>query len=116
MIYMHKESELADVQKRFPATHYVLVDDKLRILSAVKASWGKRVTTVFVEQGHYATVPTRRDLLMGIDHARPQKKFTYPFTYIVNPRIFAENRGFESRHPDHLREARSFARGAGFFA
>jgi len=57
LIYMHKELELGDVRKRFPAAHYVLVDDKLRILSAVKASWGKRVTTVFVEQGHYATDP-----------------------------------------------------------
>ncbi len=57
LIYLHKEMELEDVKKRFPAPHYVLVDDKLRILSAVKASWGKRVTTVFVEQGHYATDP-----------------------------------------------------------
>jgi len=57
LIYLHKEKELGDVRKRFPAAHYVLIDDKLRILSAVKASWGKGVTTVFVEQGHYATDP-----------------------------------------------------------
>ncbi|MDB5103520.1 MAG: uncharacterized protein JWP91_1209 [Fibrobacteres bacterium] len=57
LIYMHKEMELADVRKRFPADHYVLVDDKLRILAAVKASWKSRVTTVFVEQGHYALDP-----------------------------------------------------------
>jgi FMN phosphatase YigB (HAD superfamily) len=55
LIYVHKESELADVERRFPADHYVLVDDKVRILSAVKAAWGERVTTVFPKQGHYAT-------------------------------------------------------------
>ena len=54
LIYMHKENELDDVKKRFPARHYVLVDDKLRILAAVKKAWTKRVTTVFVRQGHYA--------------------------------------------------------------
>jgi FMN phosphatase YigB (HAD superfamily) len=57
MIYVHKEVELADVERRFPADHYVLVDDKLRILTAVKAIWGKRITTVFVRQGHYALDP-----------------------------------------------------------
>ena len=55
LIYIHKEEELDDVESRYPADHYVLVDDKLRILTAVKARWGKRVTTVFVRQGHYAT-------------------------------------------------------------
>ena len=54
LIYVHKENELDDVEARFPADHYVLVDDKLRILSAVKTTWGDRVTTVFVQQGHYA--------------------------------------------------------------
>ncbi|HWZ44006.1 MAG TPA: HAD family hydrolase [Candidatus Saccharimonadales bacterium] len=54
LIYIHKEQELADVEKRFPADHYVLVDDKLRILTAVKKIWGARVTTVFPRQGHYA--------------------------------------------------------------
>jgi FMN phosphatase YigB (HAD superfamily) len=57
LIYVHKEQELADVEQRFPADHYVLVDDKVRILSAVKAIWGARVTTVFPKQGHYATDP-----------------------------------------------------------
>jgi FMN phosphatase YigB (HAD superfamily) len=57
LIYIHKEQELEDVVSRHPAEHYVLVDDKLRILSAVKASWGKRVTTVFPRQGHYALDP-----------------------------------------------------------
>ena len=54
MIYIHKEQELDDVEQRYPAEHYVLIDDKLRILSAVKTSWGSRVTTVFPRQGHYA--------------------------------------------------------------
>lgn len=54
LIYIHKESELADVKARYPADHYVLVDDKVRILAAVKKAWGKRVTTVFPRQGHYA--------------------------------------------------------------
>jgi FMN phosphatase YigB (HAD superfamily) len=54
LIYVHKEQELADVERRFPADRYVLVDDKVRILSAVKAAWGDRVTTVFPKQGHYA--------------------------------------------------------------
>jgi FMN phosphatase YigB (HAD superfamily) len=54
LIYAHKEQELDDVAQRFPADHYVMVDDKLRILAAIKIIWGRRVTTVFVRQGHYA--------------------------------------------------------------
>lgn len=54
LIYIHKEKELDDVEKRFPADRYVLVDDKLRILTEVKKIWGPKVTTVFVRQGHYA--------------------------------------------------------------
>ena len=54
LIYIHKELELDDVEARFPARHYVLVDDKVRILTAVKAVWGERLTTVFPRQGHYA--------------------------------------------------------------
>lgn len=54
LIYVHKEHQLADVEERYPAAHYVLVDDKLRILTAVKAIWRERVTTVFPRQGHYA--------------------------------------------------------------
>src|ERR1043166_5473306 len=57
LIYVHKEQELEDVEQRYPAQHYVLVDDKLRILTAVKKFWSSRVTTVFVRQGHYATDP-----------------------------------------------------------
>ena len=58
LIYIHKEQELDDVEKRYPARHYVLVDDKLRILTAVKKVWGARVTTVFPRRG--TTPSTRR--------------------------------------------------------
>lgn len=57
MIFVHKETELAYVQHHYPARHYVVLDDKLRILSAIKREWGERVTTVFVRQGHYANDP-----------------------------------------------------------
>jgi len=54
LIYIHKEQELDDVERRYPAEHYVLVDDKIRILTAIKKVWSDRVTTVFPRQGHYA--------------------------------------------------------------
>jgi FMN phosphatase YigB (HAD superfamily) len=54
LIYVHKEAELADVEAKYPAEHYVMVDDKVRLLTAMKKYWGKRVTTVFPRQGHYA--------------------------------------------------------------
>jgi FMN phosphatase YigB (HAD superfamily) len=54
LIYIHKELELDDVEAKYPATHYVMVDDKVRILAAIKKHWGARVTTVFPRQGHYA--------------------------------------------------------------
>jgi len=57
LIYIHKERELDDVEMRYPADHYVVVDDKLRILTAIKEIWGARVTTVFARQGHYAQDP-----------------------------------------------------------
>jgi hypothetical protein len=57
LIYIHKENELDDVELRHPAAHYVLVDDKVRILAAVKERWGSRLTTVFPRQGHYAYAP-----------------------------------------------------------
>jgi FMN phosphatase YigB (HAD superfamily) len=60
LIYIHKEEELDDVERIYPAKHYVLIDDKLRILAAVKAIWRDRVTTVFPRQGHYATDPKAR--------------------------------------------------------
>jgi FMN phosphatase YigB (HAD superfamily) len=58
LVYIHKEEALDDVERRYPARHYVLVDDKLRILAAVKKAWGQRVTTVFHRQGQYANDPT----------------------------------------------------------
>ncbi len=54
LIYIHKETELADIAARHPAPHYVLIDDKVRILAAFKRAWGEKVTTVFPRQGHYA--------------------------------------------------------------
>jgi len=54
LIYVHKEKALADVERLYPARHYVMVDDKLRILDAIKKKWKDRVTTVFPKQGHYA--------------------------------------------------------------
>jgi|SRR5215469_2064215 len=57
LIYIHKEEALDDVERRYPAEHYALVDDKLRILTAVKRFWKGRVTTVFVRQGAFAHDP-----------------------------------------------------------
>ena len=57
LIYIHKEKALADVEQRYPAAHYVVVDDKLRILTAVKKTWRERVTTVFPRQGKFARDP-----------------------------------------------------------
>jgi FMN phosphatase YigB (HAD superfamily) len=57
LIYIHKEEELDDVERLYPARHYVLIDDKLRILSTAKKIWGERVTTIFPKQGHYALDP-----------------------------------------------------------
>jgi FMN phosphatase YigB (HAD superfamily) len=54
LIYVHKELELEEVEARYPADHYVMIDDKIRLLTAIKKYWGKRVTTVFPRQGHYA--------------------------------------------------------------
>jgi FMN phosphatase YigB (HAD superfamily) len=61
LIYIHKEQMLDDVERRHPARRYVMIDDKLRILTAIKAVWGDRVTTVFVRQGHYAHDPSQVD-------------------------------------------------------
>jgi FMN phosphatase YigB (HAD superfamily) len=57
LIYVHKELEIDDVEARYPADRYVVVDDKLRLLDAFKRTWGSRVTTVFPRQGHYAHDP-----------------------------------------------------------
>jgi hypothetical protein len=54
LIYIHKEQMLNDVERHYPARHYVMIDDKLRILTAMKEIWGDRLTTVFPRQGQYA--------------------------------------------------------------
>ena len=66
LIYIHKEQLLDDVEKRYPARHYVLVDDKLRILTAVKQAWASRLTTVFPRKGITPATRTRWP------HIRPQ--------------------------------------------
>ena len=58
LVYIHKEKMLEDVARRYPAKRYVMVDDKLHILAAMKAVWGERLTTVFPRQGHYAFDPS----------------------------------------------------------
>jgi len=57
LIYLHKEKMLSAVERRYPALHYVMIDDKLRILTAMKQIWGPRLTTIFPRQGHYALDP-----------------------------------------------------------
>jgi hypothetical protein len=57
LIYIHKEEELDDVERFYPARRYVMIDDKLRILSKIKKIWGERVTTIFPRQGQYAIDP-----------------------------------------------------------
>lgn len=57
LVYVHKETMLDDVERRFPARHYVMFEDKLRVLDALKQHWRERLTTVFVRQGHYAHDP-----------------------------------------------------------
>jgi len=57
LIYIHKEQMLTEVERRYPARHYIMVDDKLRILTSMKKIWENRLTTVFPRQGHYALDP-----------------------------------------------------------
>ena len=57
LIYIHKEQMLDDVRQRYPARHYVMVDDKLRILAAMKKIWCDQLTTILPRQGHYALDP-----------------------------------------------------------
>jgi FMN phosphatase YigB (HAD superfamily) len=69
LIFVHKERELDCVRKLYPARHYVLVDDKLRILAEVKRTWGDKVTTVFPRQGHYASDPELLKEYPPADHS-----------------------------------------------
>jgi FMN phosphatase YigB (HAD superfamily) len=57
LIYVHKEQMLDDVSRRYPADHYIFVDDKPRLAAAIKEHWGNRVTTILPRQGHYANAP-----------------------------------------------------------
>jgi hypothetical protein len=57
LVYIHKEQELHEIERLFPAGHYVMIDDKIRILTDAKKIWGDRLTTVFPRQGHYALSP-----------------------------------------------------------
>lgn len=68
LIYIHKEEMLDDVERRYPARHYVVVDDKPHILGRIKTIWGDRVTTVFVRQGHYAHDPRILAVAPPADH------------------------------------------------
>ena len=67
LIYLHKQHMLDAVQRRFPARHYVMVDDKPALLAAMKEVMGKRLTTVFVRQGHYASDSANHDITPGPD-------------------------------------------------
>jgi FMN phosphatase YigB (HAD superfamily) len=69
LIYVHKEQSLQAVQRHYPARHYVMVDDKLRLLAAMKAIWKERLTTIFPRQGHYALDP-------AVVAAQPAADFT----------------------------------------
>jgi polyphosphate glucokinase len=82
LIYIHKEQHLDDVERRFPARRYVLVDDKLRILSAVKEIWGPRLTTVFPRQGHYAHDPKALSMYppadLAVEHIADLLRYDLP--------------------------------------
>ena len=95
LIYVHKEQELDDVEQRYPAEHYVLVDDKLRILAAVKKFWGSRVTTVFVRQGHYANDPKILATCPPADVSieRIGDLLQYQLSELLNPSPVSDARG-----------------------
>jgi hypothetical protein len=61
LVYVHKEQEIDDIRKRYPAKHYAVVDDKPRILAAMKAAMGPQLTSVMVCQGKYANDPSHHD-------------------------------------------------------
>ncbi len=67
LIYLHKEQMLPAVERRYPAGHYVMIDDKLRILTAMKHAWGAKLTTIFARQGHYALDPRELAAYRGAD-------------------------------------------------
>jgi len=86
LIYIHKEEELDDVARRYPAQHYVLIDDKPRILAAVKEAWGDRVTTVFPRQGQYARdAKSYRPADVTVDHIGDL--LTHDFSGLLTPEV-----------------------------
>ena len=88
LIYIHKEHELDDVERRYPADHYVLIDDKPRILAAVKSAWGDRVTTVLPRQGQFANAPDASSYPADLTVERISDLLT------VDPSVL-----YPSRHP-----------------
>jgi len=69
LIYVHKERSLASLQQRYPAEHYVMVDDKPNLLAAMKLALGDRLTTIFVRQGHYARTADLREIVPSPDRS-----------------------------------------------
>jgi hypothetical protein len=67
LIYVHKQKELRSLQDRYPANHYVMVDDKASLLAAMKTAMGDRLTTVFVRQGHYALAAESKSAIPSPD-------------------------------------------------
>jgi FMN phosphatase YigB (HAD superfamily) len=86
LIYIHKEDELDDVARRYPAQHYVLIDDKPRILAAVKEAWGDRVTTVFPRQGQYAR-DAKSYRPADVTVARIGDLLTHDFSGLLTPEV-----------------------------
>lgn len=83
--YIHKEKELDAVEHAYPAQHYVMIDDKLKVLDAMKRAWGERVTTVFPRQGHYAKdIGKQTDLIPAdIEIARIAALVEHDFSTLV---------------------------------
>lgn len=90
LIYVHKEKMLSDIQRRYPARHYVMIDDKLRILEAMKKKWEKRLTTIFPRQGHYAldsdSIAGYHTADLTVDHIADLIKFNLPGLIYAEPR------------------------------
>ncbi|MBV8133225.1 MAG: haloacid dehalogenase-like hydrolase [Alphaproteobacteria bacterium] len=95
LIYIHKEEELEDVERRYPAGHYVLVDDKPRILAAVKKVWGQRVTTVLPRQGQFAHAPDAASFRPAADLTveRISDLLTYDFARFIPAREHRDLKG-----------------------
>ena len=92
LIYLHKEKMLEAVAHRYPAKHYVMVDDKVRILAAMKQSWGSKLTTIFPRQGHYAWMPRKsRNIQLPISPSRPSA----PWRNAIFPRWRVNLAGYD---------------------